>query len=120
MVLFLLIICVEMDVLGWDSCDVIIVSGDVYVDYLSFGMVVIGCMFEFQGFCVGIIVQFDWNLKDVFMVLGKFNLFFGVIVGNMDLMINCYIVEKCMCYDDVYMLGNIGGKCFDCVVVVYS
>lgn len=53
------------------------------------------------------------------MKLGKFNLYFGVIVGNMDFMINCYMFDKKFCYDDVYMLGNVGGKCFDCVVIVY-
>lgn len=76
-------------------------------------------MLEVQGFCVGIIVQLDWSSKDDFMCLGKLNLFFGVIVGNMDLMINCYIVDCCLCYDDVYMLDNVVGKCLDCVILVY-
>ena len=110
----------EMDVLGWDSCDVIIVSGDAYVDHPSFGMAVIGRMLESQGFRVGIIAQPDWNSKDAFMALGKPNLFFGVTAGNMDSMINRYTAEKRMRHDDAYTPGNIGGKRPDRAVVVYS
>ena len=110
----------EMDALGWDSCDVIIVSGDAYVDHPSFGMAVIGRMLESQGFRVGIIAQPDWNSKDAFMALGKPNLFFGVTAGNMDSMINRYTAEKRMRHDDAYTPGNIGGKRPDRAVVVYS
>jgi len=110
----------EMDALGWDSCDVIIVSGDAYVDHPSFGMAVIGHMLESQGFRVGIIAQPDWNSKDAFMALGKPNLFFGVTAGNMDSMINRYTAEKRMRHDDAYTPGNIGGKRPDRAVVVYS
>ena len=110
----------EMDALGWDSCDVIIVSGDAYVDHPSFGMAVIGRMLESQGFRVGIIAQPDWNSKDAFMTLGKPNLFFGVTAGNMDSMINRYTAEKRMRHDDAYTPGNIGGKRPDRAVVVYS
>ena len=67
----------EMDTLGWDSCDIIIVTGDAYVDHPSFGMAVIGRMLEAQGFRVGIIAQPDWHSKDAFMELGKPNLYFG-------------------------------------------
>ena len=66
----------EMDELGWDSCDVIIVCGDAYVDHPSFGMAVIGRLLESQGFRVGIIAQPDWTSKDAFQALGKPNLFF--------------------------------------------
>ncbi|EWH06592.1 hypothetical protein AT00_11620 [Pseudoalteromonas lipolytica SCSIO 04301] len=110
----------EMDALGWDSCDVIIVSGDAYVDHPSFGMAVIGRMLESQGFRVGIIAQPDWNSKDAFMTLGKPNLFFGVTAGNMDSMINRYTAEKRMRHDDAYTPGNVGGKRPDRAVVVYS
>lgn len=68
----------EMDQLGWDSCDVIIVTGDAYVDHPSFGMAIIGRLLEAQGFRVGIIAQPEWQTKDAFMTLGKPNLFFGV------------------------------------------
>jgi hypothetical protein len=78
----------EMQALGWDSCDIIIVTGDAYVDHPSFGMAVIGRMLEGQGFRVGIIAQPDWQTADPFRILGKPNLFFGVTAGNMDSMIN--------------------------------
>ena len=74
----------EMDQLGWDSCDVIIVTGDAYVDHPSFGMAVIGRVLEGQGFRVGIIAQPDWQSVDAFRSLGKPNLYFGVAAGNMD------------------------------------
>lgn len=65
----------EMDALGWDSCDIVLVTGDAYVDHPSFGMAVIGRMLEAQGFRVGIIAQPDWHSKDPFQSLGKPNLF---------------------------------------------
>ena len=84
----------EMDLLGWDSCDVIIVTGDSYVDHPSFGMAIIGRVLEAQGFRVGIISQPDWQSKDDFMKLGRPNLFFGVAAGNMDSMINRYTADR--------------------------
>ena len=84
----------EMKQLGWDSCDVIIISGDAYVDHPSFGMAVIGRFLEAQGLRVGMIAQPDWSSKEPFMVLGKPNLFFGVSAGNMDSMINRYTADK--------------------------
>jgi hypothetical protein len=61
----------EMDKLGWDSCDIMLVTGDAYVDHPSFGMAVIGRMLEAQGFRVGIIAQPDWHQCRPFKVLGK-------------------------------------------------
>lgn len=110
----------EMDALGWDSCDIIIISGDAYVDHPSFGMAVIGRVLEAQGFRVGIIAQPDWNSKDAFMTLGKPNLFFGITAGNMDSMINRYTAEKRMRHDDAYTPGNVGGKRPDRAVIIYS
>ena len=110
----------EMDALGWDSCDIIIISGDAYVDHPSFGMAVIGRVLEAQGFRVGIIAQPDWQSKDAFMELGRPNLFFGVTAGNMDSMINRYTAEKRMRHDDAYTPGNIGGKRPDRAVMIYS
>ena len=78
----------EMDLLGWDACDVIIISGDAYVDHPSFGAAVIGRLLEAQGFRVGIIAQPAWDSADPFTVLGKPNLFFGITAGNMDSMVN--------------------------------
>jgi len=74
----------EMDLLGWDSCDVIIVTGDAYVDHPSFGMAIIGRVLEAQGFRVGIIAQPDWQSTESFAALGRPNLFFGITAGNMD------------------------------------
>jgi len=110
----------EMDALGWDSCDIIIISGDAYVDHPSFGMAVIGRVLEAQGFRVGIIAQPDWHSKEAFMALGEPNLFFGVTAGNMDSMINRYTAEKRMRHDDAYTPGNVGGKRPDRAVMIYS
>ncbi len=111
---------VEMEALGWDSCDIIIVTGDAYVDHPSFGMAVIGRVLEAQGFRVGIISQPDWTSAEAFKVLGKPNLFFGVAAGNMDSMINRYTADKKRRNDDAYTAGNIGGKRPDRAVIVYS
>lgn len=110
----------EMDALGWDSCDIIIVTGDAYVDHPSFGMAVIGRLLEAQGFRVGIISQPDWNSSEAFKALGKPNLFFGVAAGNMDSMINRYTADRKRRSDDAYTAGNIGGKRPDRAVIVYS
>ena len=110
----------EMDVLGWDSCDIIIVTGDDYVDHPSFGMAIIGRLLEKQGFRVGIIAQPDWLSKEPFEVLGKPNLFFGVAAGNMDSMINRYTAERKPRSDDAYTAGGIGGKRPDRCSLVYA
>ncbi|WP_448213420.1 YgiQ family radical SAM protein [Colwellia sp. MEBiC06753] len=110
----------EMDELGWDNCDIILVTGDAYVDHPSFGMAVIGRMLEAQGFRVGIIAQPDWQSKDAFMSLGKPNLYFGVTAGNMDSMINRYTAEKRLRHDDAYTPNNEGGKRPDRASLVYS
>ena len=109
-----------MQQLGWDSCDIIIVTGDAYVDHPSFGMAVIGRMLENQGFRVGIIAQPDWQSAEPFKVLGKPNLFFGVTAGNMDSMINRYTADRKIRSDDAYTAGDIGGKRPDRAALVYS
>ena len=110
----------EMEQLGWDSCDVIIVTGDAYVDHPSFGMAVIGRMLEAQGFRVGIIAQPDWQSAEPFKVLGQPNLFWGVTAGNMDSMINRYTADRKIRSDDAYTAGDIGGKRPDRAAIVYS
>ena len=110
----------EMQQLGWDSCDIIIVTGDAYVDHPSFGMAVIGRMLEAQGFRVGIIAQPDWQSADPFRVLGKPNLFFGVTAGNMDSMINRYTADRKIRSDDAYTPGGAAGKRPDRAALVYS
>ena len=109
----------EMDALGWDSCDIIIVTGDAYVDHPSFGMAVIGRMLEAQGFRVGIIAQPNWQSAEPFKVLGKPNLFWGITAGNMDSMINRYTADHKIRSDDAYTPGDIGGKRPDRAALVY-
>ena len=110
----------EMDALGWDSCDIILVTGDAYVDQPSFGMAVIGRLLEAQGFRVGIIAQPDWHAKEPFRILGKPNLCFGVTAGNMDSMINRYTADRKPRSDDAYTPGGQGGARPDRCSLVYS
>ena len=110
----------EMDALGWDSCDIIIVTGDAYVDHPSFGMAVIGRLLEKQGFRVGIIDQPNWQSSDDFSRLGKPNLFFGIAAGNMDSMINRYTADKRARSDDAYTPDDKAGRRPDRAVIVYT
>ncbi|SIR28351.1 YgiQ family radical SAM protein [Pseudacidovorax sp. RU35E] len=110
----------EMAALGWDSCDIIVVTGDAYVDHPSFGMSVIGRVLEAQGFRVGIIAQPDWQSAEPFRALGKPNLFWGVTSGNMDSMINRYTADRKIRSDDAYTPGDVGGKRPDRAAIVYS
>ncbi len=110
----------EMDELGWDSCDIILVTGDAYVDHPSFGMAIIGRVLEAQGFRVGMIAQPDWKSAEPFKALGKPNLFFGVTGGNMDSMVNRYTSDRRIRSDDAYTPGGEGGKRPDRCVIVYS
>jgi uncharacterized radical SAM protein YgiQ len=110
----------EMDELGWDSCDVILVTGDAYVDHPSFGMAIIGRLLEAQGFRVGIIAQPDWQSADAFAALGRPNLYFGVTGGNMDSMVNRYTADKRLRHNDSYTPGGEGGKRPDRSVIVYA
>jgi uncharacterized radical SAM protein YgiQ len=110
----------EMDLLGWDSCDVIIVTGDAYVDHPSFGMAIVGRVLEAQGFRVGIIAQPDWHSAAAFAALGRPNLFFGITGGNMDSMVNRYTAERRVRSDDAYTPGGVGGQRPDRSVIVYA
>jgi uncharacterized radical SAM protein YgiQ len=110
----------EMDALGWDSCDIILVTGDAYVDHPSFGMAVVGRVLEAQGFRVGIIAQPAWDSAEPYKILGKPRLFFGVAAGNMDSMINRYTADRKVRNDDAYTPGNEGGRRPDRAVIVYS
>jgi uncharacterized radical SAM protein YgiQ len=110
----------EMDALGWERCDIIIVTGDAYVDHPSFGMAIIGRVLEAHGFKVGIIAQPDWHSTRDFEALGEPRLFFGVTGGNMDSMVNRYTSERRVRSDDAYTPGGQGGKRPDRCVIVYS
>src|SRR5580698_9511918 len=110
----------EMDALGWQQCDVIIVTGDAYVDHPSFGMAIIGRVLEAQGFKVGIIAQPNWHSTHDFEALGEPRLFFGVTGGNMDSMVNRYTSDRRVRSDDAYTPLGVGGKRPDRCVIVYS
>jgi uncharacterized radical SAM protein YgiQ len=110
----------EMDLLGWDSCDIVLVTGDAYVDHPSFGMALIGRLLEAHGFRVGIIAQPDWQSPAPFQALGRPNLFFGVTGGNMDSMVNRYTSDRKIRRDDAYTPDGLGGQRPDRALVVYA
>jgi uncharacterized radical SAM protein YgiQ len=110
----------EMAALGWEQCDVILVSGDAYVDHPSFGMALIGRVLEAQGLRVGIIAQPDWHSAEAFRALGRPRLFFGITAGNMDSMVNRYTADRRVRSDDAYTPGGEGGKRPDRSVIVYA
>lgn len=110
----------EMDDLGWESCDIILVTGDAYVDHPSFGMALIGRLLEAQGFRVGIISQPAWQCADPFKILGKPNLFFGITSGNMDSMVNKYTADRKVRSDDAYTPNAEPNKRPDRAVIVYA
>ena len=110
----------EMEQLGWDACDVILVTGDAYIDHPSFGMALVGRVLEAQGFRVGIISQPDWHSADAFKQLGKPNLFYGVTAGNMDSMVNRYTSDRKRRSDDAYTAGALPDKRPDRAAVVYA
>jgi len=110
----------EMNKLGWDACDVVLVTGDAYVDHPSFGMAIIGRLLESQGFRVGIISQPDWQSAEPFKVLGKPRVFFGVTGGNMDSMVNRYTADRRLRHDDAYTPNGEGGKRPDRCTLVYA
>ncbi|MFN3543970.1 MAG: YgiQ family radical SAM protein [Thiobacillus sp.] len=110
----------EMDALGWDACDVILVTGDAYIDHPSFGMALVGRLLEAQGFRVGIISQPDWHSAEPFRSLGKPTLYFGVTAGNMDSMVNRYTSDRKIRSDDAYTPNAEPNKRPDRAVTVYA
>jgi uncharacterized radical SAM protein YgiQ len=110
----------EMGALGWDECDIALVTGDAYVDHPSFGMAIIGRLLEAQGFRVGIIAQPDWQSAEPFKALGRPKLFWGVTGGNMDSMVNRYTSDRRLRHNDSYTPGGEGGKRPDRCTLVYA
>jgi len=110
----------EMDALHWDACDIVLVTGDAYVDHPSFGMAIIGRLLEAQGFRVGIISQPDWQSAEPFKALGVPNLFLGITGGNMDSMVNRYTSDRRLRHNDSYTPDGVGGKRPDRSVIVYA
>jgi uncharacterized radical SAM protein YgiQ len=109
-----------MDALGWDCCDVILVTGDAYVDHPSFGMALVGRLLEAHGFRVGMIAQPDWHSAEPFKALGRPRLFFGITAGNMDSLVNHYTSERRIRSDDAYTPQGKSGHRPDRAVIVYS
>jgi uncharacterized radical SAM protein YgiQ len=110
----------EMDALGWETCDVVLVTGDAYVDHPSFGMALVGRLLEAHGFRVGIIAQPNWRDPEAFMALGRPRLFFGVTAGNMDSMVNRYTSDRKIRNDDAYTAHGEAGRRPDRAVIVYA
>jgi uncharacterized radical SAM protein YgiQ len=106
---------------NWDQLDVILITGDAYVDHPSFGIPVIGRILEREGYKVAIIPQPNWrdDLRD-FIKLGKPRLFFGIAAGNMDSMINHYTANRRLRSNDAYSIGNQAGFRPDRAVSVYA
>ncbi len=110
----------EMEALGWDQCDIILVTGDAYIDHPSFGMALVGRLLEAQGYRVGIISQPDWNSAEAFRVLGKPRLYYGITAGNMDSMVNRYTADRKIRSDDAYTPNAEPNKRPDRAVTVYA
>src|SRR6204780_996339 len=110
----------EMQALGWEQCDVIVVTGDAYVDHPSFGMAIVGRVLEAQGLRVGMIAQPDWHSAEAFRALGAPRLFFGITAGNMDSLVNRYTAERRVRSDDAYTPGGVGRSRPDRSVIVYA
>ena len=109
-----------MDELGWDSCDIILVTGDAYIDHPSFGMALVGRLLESHGFRVGILDQPAWRDADAFRALGRPNLMWGVTGGNMDSMVNRYTSDRKVRSDDAYSPEGAAGFRPDRAVIVYA
>ena len=111
----------ELDYLGWDYIDVILITGDAYVDHPSFGTAVIGRLLQREGLRVAILPQPNWqdDLRD-FKKLGTPRHFFGITAGNMDSMVNHYTAYNRLRSDDAFTAGNQAGFRPDYATVVYS
>ncbi|MCK9157291.1 MAG: YgiQ family radical SAM protein [Candidatus Cloacimonas sp.] len=105
---------------GWNSLDIILISGDAYIDHPSFAAAIIGRTLEAAGFRVGIIAQPDWKNDSSFQVLGKPNLFFGITAGNMDSMVNHYTAQRKLRNDDAYTPNGEIGKRPDRATIIYT
>jgi uncharacterized radical SAM protein YgiQ len=117
---FLLFTPEDLKKRGWDALDIIIISGDAYVDHPSYGGAVIGRVLENAGYRVGIIPQPDWRKPDDFRKLGKPRLFFGITAGNMDSMVANYTASKRPRQKDDYSPGGKAGLRPDRATIVYA
>ena len=105
---------------GIDQLDVILVTGDAYIDHYSFGSVLIARYLEAHGFSVGLIAQPDWKKDEDFLKLGEPKLFFGVAAGNLDSLVANYTADKKVRRTDMYSPGNESGHRPDRATIVYT
>ncbi|MEM6930116.1 MAG: hypothetical protein AAF602_24465, partial [Myxococcota bacterium] len=110
----------DLEARGWEELDIIIVSGDAYVDHPAFGPPLIARFLEGRGFRVGIIAQPDWNDPEALRVLGRPRLFFGVAAGNLDSMLNRLTAQKKNRSEDQYSPGGRTGLRPDRATILYS
>jgi uncharacterized radical SAM protein YgiQ len=110
----------DLQARGWDQCDIVIVSGDAYVDHPAFGPPLIARFLEGRGFKVGLLPQPDWQSAEPFKALGKPRLFFGVAAGNMDSMLNRLTAQKKNRSEDQYSPGGRTGCRPDRATIVYA
>ena len=110
----------ELKIKGWKQLDIILISGDAYIDHPSFGSVLIARYLEYNGFKVGIISQPDWRNNRDFLKLGRPKLFFGITSGNMDSMVNHYTAQKKIRSSDAYSPGGKTGLRPNRATIVYT
>jgi len=110
----------DLQARGWDQVDIIIVSGDAYVDHPAFGPVLIARFLEGRGYRVGILPQPDWQSAEPFKALGKPRLFFGVSAGNLDSMLNRLTAQKKNRAEDQYTPGGQTGARPDRATMAYA
>ena len=110
----------DMEARGWTECDIILITGDAYVDHPSYGTAVIGRVLEDAGFKVGVIAQPDWKRPDDFKRLGRPKLFFGVSAGNLDSMVANYTANKKLRKEDEYSPGGKNNLRPDRATIVYT
>lgn len=110
----------EMEARGWDQLDILIITGDAYVDHPSFGAAMIGRVLEAEGYRVGIIAQPDWKNVEAFSVMGTPKLFVGITAGNLDSMVSNYNAGRHRRKEDVYSEGGVPGKRPNHATIVYS
>ncbi len=110
----------DMQGRGWDRLDIILITGDAYVDHPAFGTAVIGRVLAAQGFRVGVIAQPDWRSAEDFKRLGRPRLFFGITSGNVDSMVANYTANKRPRREDDLSPGGMVGKRPDRALIVYA
>jgi uncharacterized radical SAM protein YgiQ len=110
----------DMDARGWDELDVLLITGDAYIDHPSFGAAVIGRVLEADGFRVGIIAQPDWRAVEALQVMGRPKLFCGITAGNLDSMVSNYTAARHKRREDAYSEDGATGKRPNHAAVVYA